>query len=77
MVGLRNALLRRPDVFVQTLTEKLLLYAIGRGLTPEDMPAVRAIVRNARANGYRFSSLVEGIVSSAAFTMREKEAPEN
>ena len=77
VVGLRNALLRRPDVFVQTLTEKLLLYAIGRGLTPEDMPAVRAIVRNARANGYRFSSLVEGIVSSAAFTMREKEAPEN
>jgi hypothetical protein len=73
VVGLRNALLRRPDVFVQTLTEKLLLYAIGRGLTPEDMPTVRAIVRQARAGDYRFSSLVEGIVSSAPFTMRTKD----
>jgi len=72
-VGLRQALLKRPDVFVQTLTEKLLLYAIGRGLTSEDMPAVRAIVRDARGHDYRFSSLVMGIVSSAAFQMRMKE----
>ena len=72
-VGLRQALLKRPEVFVQTLTEKLLLYAIGRGLTPEDMPAVRAIVRDARAHDYRFSSLVIGIVSSVPFQMRMKE----
>ena len=73
VAGLRKALLKRPDLFVQTLTEKLLLYAIGRGLTPEDMPTVRAIVRDARARGYRFSSLVTGIVTSAPFTMRLKE----
>jgi hypothetical protein len=73
VVGLRKALLKRPDVFVQTLTEKLLLYAIGRGVTPEDMPAVRAIVRGARGKEYRFSSLVMGIVSSVPFQMRMKE----
>jgi len=73
VVGLRQALLKRPDVFVQTLAEKLLLYALGRGLTPEDMPAVRAIVRNARGEDYRFSSLVTGIVSSVPFGMRMKE----
>jgi len=72
VVGLRQALLKRPDVFVQTLTEKLLLYAIGRGLTPDDLPAVRAIVKDARGRGYRFSSLVMGIVSSVPFQMRMK-----
>ena len=61
-------------MFVQTLTEKLLLYAIGRGLTPDDMPAVRAIVRDARGHDYRFSALVTGIVSSVPFQMRVKEA---
>jgi hypothetical protein len=69
---LRAALLKRPDVFVQTLTEKLLTYALGRGLTYQDMPVVRAIVRKARADGYRFSSLISGIVSSAPFQMRLK-----
>jgi hypothetical protein len=77
VVGLRQALLKRPDVFVQTLAEKLLLYAVGRGLTPEDMPAVRAIVREARGHDYRFSSLVMGIVSSVPFQMRMKEVTEN
>jgi len=72
-VGLRQALLKRPDVFVQTLAEKLLLYAVGRGLTPDDMPAVRAIVRNARGQGYRFSALVMGVVSSAPFQWRTRE----
>jgi mono/diheme cytochrome c family protein len=77
-VTLRTALLKRPDVFVQTLTEKLLVYALGRGLTPEDMPGVRAIVRQASQNNYRFSSIVEGIVNGAPFRMRMKigaEAP--
>ena len=56
VAGLRKALLERPDVFVQTLTEKLFVYALGRGLTYQDMPAVRKIVRDARAQDYRFSA---------------------
>jgi hypothetical protein len=71
--GLRRALLSRPDVFVSTLTEKLLTYALGRGVRYYDMPAVRAITRAAADNDYRFSSLVSGIVSSAPFQMRVKE----
>jgi hypothetical protein len=57
-------------VFVQTFTEKLLVYALGRGLTHEDMPTVRRIVAGARTEGYRFSSIVLGIVRSAPFQMR-------
>jgi mono/diheme cytochrome c family protein len=71
--GLREALLMRPDVFVQTLAGKLLLYAVGRGLTADDMPAVRAIVRDARAKDFRFSSIVMGIVTSVPFQMRMKQ----
>jgi hypothetical protein len=59
-------------VFVQTLTEKLMVYALGRGLTAEDMPAVRAVVRNAKTRGYKFSDLVLGIVSGSSFQMRVK-----
>ena len=70
VAGLRAALLKRPEVFVQTFTEKLLVYALGRGLTHEDMPTVRRIVAGARAEGYRFSSLVLGIARSAPFQMR-------
>ena len=62
------------DVFVGTLTEKLLTYALGRGLDYHDMPAVRAIVRDAARSDYRFSSLVLGIVKSAPFQMRVKPA---
>ena len=69
---LRRALMRRPDVFVGTLTEKLLIYALGRGLEPYDMPAVRAIVRGAARDDYRFSALVEGIAGSVPFQMRRK-----
>jgi hypothetical protein len=71
VVELRQALLDRPDVFVQTLTEKLLVYAVGRGLTYRDMPAVRRIVRAAQRHDFRFSSLVIGIVSSMPFQMRD------
>jgi len=70
--GLRDALLKRPEVFVGTLTEKLLTYALGRGLDAADMPAVRRIVRDAQARDYRFSSLVEAIVSSTPFRLRIK-----
>lgn len=66
---LRALLLRRPDQFVQTLTTRLMTFALGRGLEPEDMPTVRAIVRKAAADDYRFSSIVRGIVNSDAFTM--------
>ena len=70
VVSLRQALVRRPDVFVQTLTEKMMVYALGRGLTYEDMPEVRKVVRTAGQKGYRFSALIQGIVESVPFTMR-------
>jgi hypothetical protein len=73
-VSLRQALFRRPDVFVQALTEKLLVYALGRGLTWQDMPAVRKIVRDAGQQGYRFSAILMGIVRSVPFQMREAGA---
>ena len=72
-VDLRNALLKYSDRFVQTTTEKLMTYALGRGLEYYDMPTVRAIARGAAKNDYRFSSIVLGIVESAAFQMRAAE----
>ena len=68
--GLRAALRAKADVFVSTLTEKLLIYALGRGVEHYDMPAVREIVRRAAEHDYRFSSLVEGVVKSLPFQMR-------
>ncbi len=67
---MRQALLRNPERFVATVAEKLLTYALGRNLESYDMPAVRAIVRGARADDHRFSSLVLGIVQSTPFQMR-------
>jgi hypothetical protein len=69
---LRAALLDRSDAFVTTATEKLLTYALGRGLEYYDMPTVRAIVKNANAEEYRFSALVLGIVQSMPFQTRAK-----
>jgi mono/diheme cytochrome c family protein len=66
---LRQALMKRPTQFVQTMTEKLLMYAVGRSLTYSDMPAVRKIVREAARDNYRFSSIVMGIAASAPFQM--------
>ena len=63
-------------VFVTTMTEKMLTYALGRGLTPTDMPAVRRIVGQAGQRQYRFSSIVLGIVNSVPFQMRVKPAGE-
>ena len=68
--GLKAALLRHPDRFVTTVTEKLLTYALGRGVEYYDAPAVRAIVRDAAGDGYRLSSLVKGVVRSTPFQMR-------
>jgi hypothetical protein len=70
VVALRQALMREPDIFVSTVTEKLMTYALGRGLTASDMPAIRTIVRDARREDYRFSAIVLGIVRSAPFQMR-------
>jgi len=68
--GLRSALLRRPELFVGTVTEKLMTYALGRGLESNDAPAVREVTRLAKAGDYRFSALVLGIVGSNQFQMR-------
>ena len=71
--GLQQALLSRPELFVSTTTEKLLTYATGRGTEDFDAPAIREIVRSARAQDYRFSSLVLGIVNSTPFQMRKSQ----
>jgi hypothetical protein len=71
--GLEEALLQRPEVFVRTVSEKLLIYAIGRGLNPGDGAAVRRIVSGAAAEEFRFSSIVHGIVQSVPFRMRERQ----
>ncbi|HEY6509898.1 MAG TPA: DUF1592 domain-containing protein, partial [Vicinamibacterales bacterium] len=75
-VALRRVLLERPEVFVGTMTEKMLTYALGRGLEYYDMPSVRAIVADAGRRGYRFSSLVGGIVGSVPFQMRASSSQE-
>ena len=72
VVALRNAILARPDVFVTTLTEKLFVYALGRGVEAYDRPAIRRVVRDAAKDNYRFSSLARGVVRTAAFQMRTK-----
>src|ERR1700733_1831946 len=72
--SLRQALLNRPEAFVGAMTEKLLMYGVGRETKYYDMPVVRAIMRDAANDHYRFSELVLGIVKSAPFQMRMKEA---
>jgi mono/diheme cytochrome c family protein len=75
-VDIRNALMRHPEQFVETMTEKLMTYALGRSVEYYDMPTVRAIVRDAARDNYRFSSIVLGIVRSAPFQMRKAQAVE-
>jgi hypothetical protein len=69
--GLEASLVRRPDGFVAALAEKLLTYALARGVTPEDGPAVRAIVEKARQEEYRLSAVVRAVVQSVPFRMRK------
>ena len=71
-VALRKALLARPDVFAGTIAEKMLIYALGRGLEPVDMPVVRDVVRNSAAQNYAMQSILLGIVRSTPFQMRTK-----
>jgi hypothetical protein len=73
-VQLREAIVRRPDLFVSTLTEKMLIYALGRGVEARDMPAVRSIVRDAAARDYRMSAIVLGVVRSVPFRTRTTPA---
>ncbi len=75
VAALRQALLNPPTRFVTTVSEKLFTYALGRGLEHYDAPAVRTVVRESARDGYRFSSLVLGIVRSLPFQMSRK-APE-
>jgi len=70
VVALRQAILRRPELFVSTMTEKMLIFSLGRGIDYHDMPVVRDVVRQAARQDYRFSSIVLGIVNSAPFLMR-------
>ncbi|HSR07804.1 MAG TPA: DUF1592 domain-containing protein [Bryobacteraceae bacterium] len=77
VVSLRKALTASPDLFARTFTEKLLTYALGRGLTYHDMPVVRSIVREAARSDYRFSAIVLGIVRSTPFQMRSVPALES
>jgi hypothetical protein len=73
--SLRRALLARSDRFAEVAAEKLLTYALGRPLRAQDLPAVRAVTRDAERNRYKFSSLVLGVVKTPQFQMRTKSAP--
>jgi mono/diheme cytochrome c family protein len=76
VVGLRENILSQPESLVRTIAENLLMYALGRTLEYYDAPVVRAVVRDSARDGYRFSSLVLGIVKSASFQMRSAPPPE-
>jgi hypothetical protein len=71
--GLQKAVLSRPEIFVTTFTEKLLTYALGRGIEYYDAPAIRGIVKEAKAQDYKFSSVIIGIVRSTPFQMRRSQ----
>ncbi|HWK53632.1 MAG TPA: DUF1585 domain-containing protein, partial [Hyphomicrobiales bacterium] len=77
-LDLERALMLHPEYFVDTFTEKLLTYALGRGLESFDMPVVRSITRAAAAENYQFSAIVAGIVQSVPFRLKravEAETP--
>jgi hypothetical protein len=73
---LRQALLTRPEQFAQTFTEKLMTYALGRGIEAFDMPSVRKIVKDTKRDNYKFSSIVMGIVTAPAFQLSMVEPVE-
>jgi hypothetical protein len=73
--SLRSALLDRSDVFLTTMTEKLMTYGLGRGVRYFDMPSLRTILREAAKNDNRFSAFVVGVVESTPFQMRVKQSP--
>jgi hypothetical protein len=69
VAGLRQLLLSRPEMFATTFTDKLMTYALGRGLDSDDAPAIRKIVREAAPDNYKVSSIVLGIINSPPFQM--------
>ena len=71
VAGLRQMLASNPNIFVGVMTEKMLTYAIGRGITYNDMPAVRKIVQDARSRDFKFSALVAGVAKSTPFQLKE------
>ncbi len=75
VAGVKRLLLEDPERFVSAVTEKLLMYALGRNVQYYDQPAVRAIVREAAAEEYTFAALVRGIVDSVPFRMRAAPEP--
>jgi hypothetical protein len=75
-VSLRHALMKHQDVIMLSFTESLMTYALGRRVEAYDMPAIRAIVRDAKRNNYKFSSLISGVANSAAFRMGRVAAAE-
>jgi hypothetical protein len=76
-VALRKAVMRRPEMFARTITQKMMTYGLGRGIELSDMPTVRLIADEASKQNYRFSSIVLGIVKSAPFQMKKavEQAP--
>jgi Protein of unknown function (DUF1585) len=74
-VSLRQMLTSRPEIFAGVFTERLLTYALGRGVQYYDMPAIRGVLKEAARNDDRFSSVVLGIVKSAPFQMKAKALP--
>ena len=73
-IGLRKAILKEPEMFVRTMTDKLMTYGLGRGVEHKDKPLVRGVARDSAAQNYRFSSLVLGIVKSAPFQMKKAQS---
>jgi hypothetical protein len=71
-VALRNVILSRPEAFATTFTERVMTYALGRGIEPADMPVIRSIVRKASRNDYAFGAIIMGIIDSAPFQMRTR-----
>jgi hypothetical protein len=74
-VDLRQAIISRPEAFATVVTERMMVYALGRGLEAADMPVMRRIVKKAGQNGYRLSSIVNEIIESAPFQMRTRLEP--
>jgi len=75
-VALRNAILSRPEAFATTLTERIMTYALGRGVEPSDMAVIRRIVKNSAQRNYALQSIISGIVDSTPFQMRTRLEPE-
>ena len=72
IASLRDFTVLKGDLFAQVVTEKLLTYALGRGIETEDMPLLRSVTKQAKENNYQFSSLLMGVIQSPAFTMNQK-----